>query len=229
MRDAAVQDYETGRTKFSFKKSIYGSKTTKGKFAEAQHMKCCFCEAIFDANVAGDVEHYRPKKCVTVDDDTLYPGYYWLSYRFSNLFFCCPDCNQYKKKNWFPLSSESDRARSHHQDENLEQPLLLNPGGPEDPRRHIRFDRDFPIGITRFGKTTIRVLGLDREPLNRQRRKILARLDADRNIVALLSGDPRPQAVAEVARANLALTEAVLPSAEFSAAAEDYLLGWRAP
>jgi hypothetical protein len=228
LRDAAVLDYETGTRRFSFVKSIYGGKVTKKQFAVAQYMKCCFCEAVFDANVAGDVEHYRPKKSVTTNAGAVYPGYYWLAYEFSNLFYSCPDCNQYKKKNWFPLGVEANRARSHHQNENFERPLLLSPGGPLNPRRHIRFDRDFPVGVTREGQTTIRILGLDREPLNRQRRKILARLEADRNVVKLLGADPRPEAQAEVDRANLALAEAVLPSAEFSAAAQDYLLGWRA-
>lgn len=228
-RDTFIAAYQSGERKFDFIKSVYGSKATKNKFSRAQHAKCCFCEAIFDANVSGDVEHFRPKKAVMTTGGLIYPGYYWLAYNFENLFYCCPHCNQYKKKNWFPLEHEGDRARSHHQSYLVERPLLLDPAGPRDPRQHIRFDRDFPVGVTASGKKTVECLGLDRHALNRDRRKLLARLEADLNVVKLLAGDARPEAVTEFERAQRTLKDAVLPTAEFSAAAADFLQGWRAP
>jgi hypothetical protein len=226
-RDANPAAYESGAEKFVFLKSIYGPKSTKKQLATAQSSKCCFCEAVFDANVAGDVEHYRPKQAVTSGSSLIYPGYYWLAYRLENLFYSCPDCNQYKKKNKFPLRSEMHRARSHHDMTSAEQPLLLSPGGPTDPRQHIRFNFEVPVGLTEEGRTTIEVLGLDRYALNRDRRKYLRRLEGDLEIIRLLEDDPRPRAAELVVKASVTVADAVLPSSEFSAAAQDMIAGWR--
>lgn len=227
LRDASPQDAEEGKAKFRFLKSIYGPKATKRVFSVAQHSKCCFCEGVFDAHYAGDVEHYRPKKSIREGNVRTYPGYYWLAYDFSNLFFACADCNQYRKKDQFPLVNDGNRARSHHDNITLEDPLILCPGGPRDPRQHIRFYNDVPMGVTEAGKRTVTALRLDREPLNRLRRRLIIRLREHEDTVAHLAGDPRPEIIAKVARARQELQEAVLPSSEFSAVAQDFIAKWR--
>jgi hypothetical protein len=227
LRDVSPVDAEAGKLSFDFKKSIYGPSPTKQAFASAQFSKCCFCEGLFDAFYRGDVEHYRPKGAVREGKVRSFPGYYWLAYEFSNLFFACADCNQYRKKDQFPLVTEGQRARSHHDDIAAEDPLILSPGGPRDPREHIRFYNDVPIGVTDAGKRTIVALRLDREPLNRLRRKLLVRLRDHQCTVRNLSEDARPEIVMKVALARLELAEAVRPDAEFSATAQDFLAGWR--
>ena len=226
LRDASPNEYETGARKFKFLKSIYGPKSVKFVLAEAQYNKCCFCEGEFDAHVAGDVEHYRPKGSTQLSTGRQYPGYYWLAYTASNLYFACPDCNEYRKNDRFPLVDESVRARSHHQFLCDEQPLLLDPGGPQNPRDHIRFARDFPVGQSDMGRETIKVLKLDREPLNKRRRTLINRLHGDLEIISLWSHDQRADAVRRVEAARLALANAVLPTAEFSATAQDFLDNW---
>jgi hypothetical protein len=228
-RDAAVAAYESGATPFKFVKSVYGPKSLKTALAKAQFGKCCFCEGEFDAHVAGDVEHYRPKTSVQLVTGRQYPGYYWLAYTPENLYFACPDCNEYRKSDRFPLLDEGVRARSHHQLIAAEHPLILDPGGPVDPRDHIRFANDFPVGLTDEGRETIRQLKLDREPLNKRRRTLIHRLDGERDVIKLWANDHRAEAQQRVQAARQVLADAILPQAEFSATARDYLAGWTPP
>ncbi len=132
--DAQPADYRNGTKKFAFKKAVYGSASVKNALKRNQHHKCCFCETRFDATYAGDVEHFRPKGAVTEGKTTLRPGYYWLAYEWANLYYACADCNQYRKLNQFPLADPTRRATNHHHPIASEEPLLLDPGGPDDPR-----------------------------------------------------------------------------------------------
>ncbi len=87
-----------------------------------QHDKCAFCESKVSAIAYGDVEHFRPKAGYqqSHDDDLQRPGYYWLAYEWSNLFFSCSICNQQGKRNVFPLANPRRRATCHRDDIGLE-------------------------------------------------------------------------------------------------------------
>jgi hypothetical protein len=215
--------YRSGAEEFDIISSIYGTKGVKSALKADQHDKCGFCEAIFDANVAGDVEHYRPKGAVETDAGKLRPGYYWLGYTWSNLSYACPDCNEYRKRDRFPLAVEEARARDHHDDIATEEPLLLDPNGGKDPHEHIIFRGEAPIGLTPEGTTTIDILALDRTTLARDRYNHLQELSLLRESIALLESDARREAIDFVARARTRLATAVQPTAEFSAAAADHL------
>ena len=229
LRDGAPAQALAGKLIFNLTKSIYGTRAVKKAFADAQFEKCCFCEGVFNAHYVGDVEHYRPKGAIREANKLIYPGYYWLAFEFKNLFFACADCNQYRKRDQFPLVDERVRARSHHDNVALEDPLILDPSGPRDPRQHIRFFHDMPVGITDAGKRTIIALRLDREPLNKARRKLIRRLKDHVSTLRNLEHDPRPEIIDKVTLARLELAEAVQPQAEFSAAAQDFLAGWAPP
>ena len=221
--DADPAPYRSGANTFDIRKGIYGTDVVKRVLKADQHGKCAFCEAIFDANVAGDVEHYRPKTAVTTDAGRIHPGYYWLGYDWANLSYACPDCNGYRKRDRFPLRVEADRARDHHGDVARERPLLLDPYGAADPREHISFRGEAPIGTTEEGETTIEVLGLKRVSLARDRLSHLRTLTDLRDTILVTETDPRPEAVALVARFRAKLAAAVAPGARFSAASADHL------
>jgi uncharacterized protein (TIGR02646 family) len=224
--DAHPTDYTNGRRKFDFRKTVYGDGRVKTALKRAQHGKCCFCEAQFDANYKGDVEHFRPKGAARDSNGRrILPGYYWLAYCWPNLYYACADCNQYRKRDQFPLQVEANRALNHHDDIGREEPLLLDPGGPVDPRDHIRFKQDVPTWTSVLGETTVRTLKLDREPLNLRRRRHLNRLNTLQNVIRLLASDPRPEAQVAVAEARAELAQAVLPQAEFAAVSQDFLAG----
>ncbi|HEV7506748.1 MAG TPA: hypothetical protein VGS07_17785 [Thermoanaerobaculia bacterium] len=183
--DACPADYISGN--FVLLRSIYGSKEVKLSLLVAQFYKCCYCEVKFGASSPGDIEHYRPKKCVRQDmsSEEERPGYYWLAYSWSNLLVACEKCNRECKRTQFPLANPEKRARCHRNSIADEVPLLIHPA-LEDPQKHIRFRKDAPEGLTCAGITTIRVLNLDTRPelveVRVKKFKRLARLlDAYRN------------------------------------------------
>ncbi len=143
---------------------------------KAQHGKCAFCESKITHIAYGDVEHFRPKAGYRQrpDDPLVRPGYYWLAYEWSNLFFCCPLCNQRFKRNHFPLADETRRAASHHDSIEMEQPLLIHPE-IEDPASFLEFDEEYIRAIdgNARGKATIEILGLNREEIVEKRRHLL--------------------------------------------------------
>ncbi|MER8563295.1 hypothetical protein [Mesorhizobium sp. M0578] len=221
--DANPAVYRSGAAKFEIASGIYGTKIVKRQLKADQHDKCGFCEAVFDANVAGDVEHYRPKGAIEGDNGKIYPGYYWLGYAWTNLSYACPDCNEYRKRDRFPLALEGVRALNHHDDISFEEPVLLDPYGQLDPREHIVFHGEAPIGMTLQGAATINLLSLDRTTLARDRLHHLRQLSSMHKSVLLLEDDPRPAAIAHVARLRAQLAAAVQPTAKFSGASADHL------
>lgn len=216
--DGSSGDYLNGSKKFDFVSSIYGAKSVKKALVKAQHQKCCFCESKVTHIAYGDVEHFRPKGGFRQDkDDALgKPGYYWLAYKWGNLFFSCQICNQRFKGNLFPLSNAVHRARSHHDDVAQEDPLFIDPEAM-DPAEFISFRNEYPYAIdgNAIGKTTIEALGLDREALNESRRDYIQQLKLLQTLASL--------AVPESAEARVFLARAVEDSSEYAAMARAVL------
>lgn len=197
------QAFETGQVKFEFDSNLYGHKTVKEALILVQHGKCCFCESDVQHIAHGDVEHFRPKGGIQINESAplSQPGYYWLAYDFDNLFFSCQICNQSYKKNFFPLVDEAKRVRSHRDAAKIkdEAPLIVNPG-LDQPPEHIFFNREIPVGIDEKGALTIRRTGLDRDNLNKHRLKYLILLerlahhakDGDRDSLLLLKEAAQP-------------------------------------
>ena len=155
------------------------------------------------------------------------PGYYWLAYSWENLYLCCQVCNRSGKKDLFPLADDSVRARSHRDDVARESPLLLYPGGTNDPRAHVRFRQERAVGQTDTGRRTIEVLDLNRPSLIEERRRRLRRLrelQGLQDVVQWLDVDGlEPEVIELRERARRELARAPLPSAIFSAMAADFL------
>ncbi|MDX8522065.1 hypothetical protein [Mesorhizobium dulcispinae] len=224
-------DYESGSVSFDIETNIYGHQSVKAVLRTAQLKKCCFCEGIFEAHAAADVEHYRPKKYSqqAVKRPRVYPGYYWLAYSWDNLFYCCQVCNRSHKKNFFPLRNPNARARNHLEDIAAEEPLLLNPSGPANPRDHIKFRQDVAVGVTEAGDATVRVVGLNRNDLSEERLGIVQRLVALKDIVKTLELSADAEAQRLVTSAREQLDRAKLPEARYSAMASDLIDGTGVP
>lgn len=165
-------DYESGKEKFKFDSDIYGNEEVKKALMKAQHGKCFLCESRVNHISYGDIEHFRPKggSCQTKKEKIKRPGYYWLAYEWSNLFFSCQICNQRYKKNIFPLEDAEDRAISHINDLGKEKPLFINPE-IENPEKFISFRGITPYAMdgNRKGELTIENAGLNREEINENR------------------------------------------------------------
>jgi uncharacterized protein (TIGR02646 family) len=180
------QAYASGTKSFKIDSDIYGHASVKQALLDAQHGKCAFCESKIAHIAYGDVEHFRPKAGCRQQKGHLLerPGYYWLAYEWTNLFLACTLCNQQFKRNLFPLSTPTRRARSHQDDITAEDPLLIDPA-QEDPEALISFRQEVPyaVGGNARGAATIDALGLQREALAEQRRDRLAIVATLRSII----------------------------------------------
>jgi uncharacterized protein (TIGR02646 family) len=112
--------------------SYWSDPDIKETLWEMQHGKCCYCERARDVDRETDVEHFRPKAGVTGADG----GYWWLAYRWPNLFLSCKPCNESYKKNYFPIWSDELRAAKPGQDLGAERALLIDPV-EVDPEQHL--------------------------------------------------------------------------------------------
>jgi uncharacterized protein (TIGR02646 family) len=223
--DGAPDRYQNGAEKFDFDSDLYGHPAVREALTQLQSGKCAFCESKITHVAPGDIEHYRPKAGVKQQEsDPLgRPGYYWLAYEWSNLFLCCPLCNQSFKRNLFPLANPGRRARTHHDELSREQPLLINPA-TTDPGKHIEFQREVavPVHRSRKGQATIDVAGLNREELREMRFKRLEEIEAFLNVRRLLTAllarpDPPPETAQTSAEVSRILEEACREDAPFSA------------
>jgi len=223
--DAESLLFIEGLEGFDFDTGIYGHASVKSQLETAQHGKCCYCENRFRAAAPGDVEHFRPKKGVRQNNGhpIEYPGYYWLAYSWSNLYFVCPNCNRSGKRSFFPLRDSTKRARIHTDNIQHEQPLLVDPGGPDDPRDHIQFHGEVAKGVTAKGRQTVKTLQLDRQALNEERLVEANRIKMMRDIVKTHEANPSPQYKVIADKARRYLENAVKPEAIFSAMAQDLL------
>lgn len=147
--------------------------------------KCVWCEQLRERKRELDVEHYRPKVCVTewqgapaiISDEPPRElnergGYWWLAFSWSNLTLSCKTCNQAWKRNLFPVRTlRSVDVREG--DERSDVPLLLDPSLPFRVSDHFRWT---PAGIIEpaceVGRATIVTCGLNRRELLERRGQV---------------------------------------------------------
>lgn len=142
---AHAQDPEMTISKFWTKIRPNISEEARYLF-RAFHDKCAFCESYLGHTESPHIEHYRPK--------SKYPE---LTFEWENWLSSCGRCND-KKWAHFPLCDDI--------------PCLIDPT-TEDPEQHIEFVGYTPIYKTEQGAETIRLIGLDRSPLEEERSRWL--------------------------------------------------------
>lgn len=117
----------------------------------AFHGKCAFCESKMAHVSSPQIEHYRPK--------SKYPD---EMFAWQNWLLSCGRCNQ-KKWAHFP---DCDG-----------QPCLLDPAA-EEPSEHLEFLAAQILDKTERGQQTIKLIGLDRSPLEEERAQWLMNINA---------------------------------------------------
>jgi hypothetical protein len=102
-----------------------------------------------------------------------------------------------------------------------EVPAILKPDGDQDPRNHITFQMEVPVGVTPIGRTTIDVLRL--RWADELRRRCLDEIRKAQQLFLDLrdSVDPKLQQHAESFRKFV--EDAVRPEKPYSAMVADYL------
>ena len=207
------------------KKSYYSSTEVKRKLKKMQYCKCCYCERKVYEGGELDVDHFRPKggfRQRRRDTDTV-PGYFWLTYDWTNLLLSCQTCNRSFKKTLFPLVDPKQRADPHLRDASREQPLLINPVD-DDPRNHIEFTEDVPHGLTHRGSATIIALGLCRGGLTSERPDYLITIRHLYAAIEKARANPANLELQEVAdEMRQAIRDAERPDAKFSAMVADFV------
>ena len=218
--------YDKGTRKFSFNESVYKTDEVKEALIACQNNKCCFSEAKF----AGDyspVEHFRPKGRVDAwpTGGSQYPGYYWLAYEWSNLFLCKERINSSEKRNFFPLEDGAVRNVSHH-DTNNEHPLLID-AGKENPRDFIRFNEDMPYGVDKRGQINIEFFNLRHKDFVNARMAWFQILKRAKETIELGIAQGLDKTNPIFAPSQTTLRESILPDAQFSSMALDFLPEWQ--
>ena len=104
-----------------------------------------------------------------------------------------------------------------------EAPAILKPDGDKNPREHITFHMEVPVGLTPLGRRTIEVLGLD-SPAHEPRLSHLAEIRQARETSINLMGSVDPIARQYAVRWRNFVEESVRPEKPYSAMVAAYLV-----
>jgi len=177
----------------------------KGYLFALFNRKCGYCESYVEHISPGAVDHYRPKAT-----------YRWLAYEITNYIPSCTECNSGGKGAQFPVVGGRNG-----------RPLLLNPcdrAAERDPSKHLRFTSrrgktdvpGFVKGLTREGKETIRLCGLNDRDLLVTLREQAQQSALQRYLLKVAAlEDQSPEAIRAV------IDEVCQPSEQYSAARRD--------
>jgi uncharacterized protein (TIGR02646 family) len=117
------------------------------------HHKCAYCESRMLHVQRPHIEHYRPKGRAEFEK---------LMFAWDNWLLSCGRCND-SKWGHFPICAGG-------------VPCLIDPT-KDDPNDHVGFAHEHVSGITPRGTETLRMLGLDRGPLEDERARWLHHVD----------------------------------------------------
>ena len=166
-------------------KKVYADDRVRIALARIFSDKCAYCESKMASSSDWNVEHFRPSK--RVEERPSHPGYYWLTYDWTNLYMSCQHCNQRRRirADWsqrspettggkmcqFPLIEEHARAMNPSCPIEVEQPLLIDPCQdlPEKFLSYGVMGEIFPKNGNSRARETIRILHLSRRQLKNAR------------------------------------------------------------
>jgi uncharacterized protein (TIGR02646 family) len=174
--------------------------------------KCAFCESSVNPQLAGVLDHLRPKWATRGLGREYAPDHYWwLAFAWENLYLVCPDCNKHRGPR-FPVKGK--RIDGPDDDPKDEQPLLLDPCA-DDPAAHLRFDESGRVSpLSNRGDVTISLVALNRSRLIARRRQVIETVNDLWRQALAAPAKRRRHLVTELNR----LTR---PTAEFSACATE--------
>ncbi|RYY22772.1 MAG: hypothetical protein EOP62_22315 [Sphingomonadales bacterium] len=233
-----LADDPVARSKFIDTNSHFWRQHVRPVLMKMSHGKCWYSEAR-DIVSVWHVDHFRPKGDVREEDGSTRLGYWWLAFKLGNYRLAGPVMNSPRRDEasggllgkWdrFPLVAGSYVAGDWDSDETLETPMLLDPCRKGDWTL-ITFDeagRPIPnceedeFGFLR-ATISIRLLHLDFEPLNEERRRIWNKCDKKVRAASAIMRLPHDQLVyrsAELERIYDELHDMISNEAELSAVA----------
>lgn len=150
----------------------------KEALAKVFHDKCAYCESSVSHVQPYAIEHFRPKSGAVGLDGSFSPDHYWwLTFEWHNLLTACIDCNR-TKANRFPTKNARARILAARRELEKEGALLLDPSDAGTyPERILIFDGEGRVASEdERGRTTIEVMGLNRNGLVMARMRALTKL-----------------------------------------------------
>jgi uncharacterized protein (TIGR02646 family) len=135
---------------------------------------CAFCESPLSPSERNYVSLFRPReRAMQLDGEVSVEHYWWLAYRWENLYSTCGDCSSHKGSR-FPVNG---RRAAPHTDHSREAALLLDPC-VDNPENQLLFSEQGTVeGTTEKARITIDVFGLNRMSLVERRRDVCGRVD----------------------------------------------------
>jgi uncharacterized protein (TIGR02646 family) len=136
---------------------------------------CAFCEAPLAPGERNNVALFRPReRAMQLDGTVSVEHYWWLAYRWDNLYSTCSECSSHKGSR-FPVTGR--RAQPHTEVAN-ERAMLLDPCA-DDPESQLVFSEQGTVeGTTDRARITIDVFGLNRKSLVKRRHDVCGRVDS---------------------------------------------------
>lgn len=173
----AVPAGERKRLRFSFESKNHYQ--VVAALRKAFLGKCAYCETPIEETERFQTDSFRPKERAVglggkVDED----HYWWLAYEWSNMRAACAACNRLKASR-FPVDGPRARPRALGPELEKEKRLLLDPCVDYPEEQLLWNEQGQVASATQQGRTTIDVLGLNREDLVQQRKKALPELQAE--------------------------------------------------
>lgn len=158
----------------------------KKSLHEVFHGKCGYCETKIESLELGTINRYRPNNGVRDKNEFHQDLYWWLTFEWDNLIYCCKECNQFKG-NYFPIKGR--RALNEKDDYKNEHRMLLNPY-LDEPGNHLNYshsDSGYIDALTDEGNQSIELLRLNRTNLIEGRKK--ARNEIVDAVESLINGE----------------------------------------
>jgi len=139
--------------------------------------KCAYCESIIGVSGPASFDHFRPKSGARgLDRDFGIDHYWWLTYEWNNLYYCCHYCNSFKST-WFPVEKNRAHIRTSYADINSHENALLIDPCVDNPQDHLVYNESGEVDfLSPKGKTTIEIIKLNRGALVDERRNTIIEL-----------------------------------------------------
>ena len=140
--------------------------------------KCAYCESIIPLEITkSEYDHFRPKSGARgLEREFSNDHYWWLTYEWNNLYYCCPNCNQYKSS-WFPVEGLRSAIGTKYEDIVGQEAALLIDPCVDKPEDHLTYKENGEVDfLTAKGKTTIEIIKLNRSDLVEARQRMLEEL-----------------------------------------------------
>lgn len=162
-----------GQKRYDFPFNNKVDEEFKTIFYGAYYGKCGYCDVKVGLPGQGIIDRFRPYSGVRDKNEYFSDLYWWLTFKWDNLVYCCRECAQFKA-NYFPIKGK--RALSKEDDLQAEECLLVNPYDDDGASHFAYSDYGEIVPLSEKGAQTIDLLRLNRDSHREKRVKAMAEI-----------------------------------------------------